>query len=152
PNCGMYQVDMARKLKDEASINSLQIAGLVVVVLSLLALGIPYKHVPVLTIVFAAVGVGLAAYGYVVAFRFDPNAGDPEARKTLGRRYAVWGEQLMELLATKPAAGPRTMEWYEAGWHYYEQTRPDGDRLLSIPTEWQRELAALAILDEQINN
>src|SRR5262245_3005681 len=33
------------------------------------------------------------------------------------------------------------MEWYEAGWHYYEQTRPADDRLSSLPTEWQRELA-----------
>jgi hypothetical protein len=44
------------------------------------------------------------------------------------------------------------MEWYEAGWHYYEQAQADDDRLLSLPTEWQRELAALAILDEQMNN
>jgi hypothetical protein len=37
---------------------------------------------------------------YLVAFQFDPNAGDPEPRKVLGRTQAVWGEQLAELLAT----------------------------------------------------
>jgi hypothetical protein len=93
---------MARKLKDEASINSLQIAGLVIAVLSLvpLAFSIPYSWV--LTIVLAIAGVALLAYGYVVAFCFDPNASDPELRRALGRKHAVWGEQLAELLATIP--------------------------------------------------
>jgi len=48
----------------------------------------------------------LLAYGYVLAFRFDPNAGDPEPRKALGQRHAVWGEQLAELVATSPNAEP----------------------------------------------
>lgn len=102
PGCGCYQDDMARKLKDEASINSLQIAGLVIAVLSLvpLAFSIPYSWV--LTIVLAIAGVALLAYGYVVAFCFDPNASDPELRRALGRKHAVWGEQLAELLATIP--------------------------------------------------
>src|SRR5262245_57108001 len=38
PNCGSYQDDMARNLKDEASINSVQIAGLVIAGLSLVPL------------------------------------------------------------------------------------------------------------------
>src|SRR4051812_14323216 len=44
PGCGFYQSDMARQLKDEVSINSLQIAGVVIVLLSFvpLALDIPY--------------------------------------------------------------------------------------------------------------
>jgi hypothetical protein len=106
PNCGFYQDDMSRKLKNEESINSLQIAGVVLGVLSFvpLAFGIPY--IWILTIVLAVAGLALLAYGYVVAFRFDPNAGDPEARKALGRRHAVWGEQLAELLATSPNAEP----------------------------------------------
>lgn len=104
PNCGFYQEDMLQKLKSEASINSLQIAGTVIAVLSLvpLAFGIPYLWV--VTIVLAVAGLALLAYGYVLAFRFDPNAGDPEPRKSLGRRHAVWGEQLAELLATSPNA------------------------------------------------
>lgn len=106
PNCGSYQEAMSRILKDELSINSFQIAGLVIAAFSLvpLAFGIPY--IWVLTIVLAAVGLSLLVYGYAVAFRFDPNAGNPEARKVLGRRHAVWGEQLAELLATNPNAEP----------------------------------------------
>src|SRR5687768_7306755 len=101
---------MARMLKDEGSINSLQIAGAVIALLSLvpLAIGIPY--IWVVTLVLAVTGLALLAWGYVLAFRFDPNAGDPEPRKTLGRGHAVWGEQLEELLAanprTEPAAAP----------------------------------------------
>jgi hypothetical protein len=106
PNCGFYQDDMSRKLKEEVSINSLQIAGGVIALLSLvpLAFGIPY--IWVLTIVLAVAGLALLACGYVLAFRFDPNAGDPEPRKALGRRHAVCGEQLAELLATNPPAEP----------------------------------------------
>lgn len=45
------------------------------------------------------------------------------------------------------------MDWHDAGWRFYEQTLPDGDdRLSAVPIEWQRELAALAILDQQMNN
>jgi len=104
PNCGSYQDDMSRKLKDGASINPLQIAGVVIGALSFipLAFGIPY--IWILTIVLAVTGLALLVYGYVVAFRFDPNTGDPEPRKALGRRHAVWGEQLAELLATSSNA------------------------------------------------
>ena len=106
PSCGFYQNDMARMLKDERSMNRLQIAGLVIAVLSLipLTLGIPY--IWVLSIVLAVIGLALVAWGLVLAFRFDPNAGDPEPRKALGRGHAVWGEQLAELLATSPHAEP----------------------------------------------
>ena len=106
PTCGFYQDDMSRRLKEEALINPLQIAGVVIAALSLvpLAFGIPY--IWVLTIVLAVTGLTLVTWGYVLAFRFDPNADDPEPRKALGRRYAVWGEQLAELLATNPPAEP----------------------------------------------
>jgi hypothetical protein len=69
-----------------------------------LAFGIPY--IWVLTIVLAVAGLALLACGYVLAFRFDPNAGDPEPRKALGRRHSVWGEPLAELLAANPPAKP----------------------------------------------
>jgi len=102
PNCGAYQDDMARSLKEEASINALQIAGLVIAGLALVPLvfGMPYGWI--LTVALAVVGAAVLAYGYVVAFRFDANAGDPEERKALGRRHAVWGEKLAELLAKSP--------------------------------------------------
>jgi hypothetical protein len=85
PNCGSYQDDMSRKLKQEVSINALQIAGLVVAALSLVPLAFSIAYTWVLTVFLAVAGVALLACGYVVAFRFDPNAGDPEARKALGR-------------------------------------------------------------------
>ena len=104
PNCGWYQDDMSRKLKEEVSINCLQIVGMLIAVLSLvpLALSIPFGWV--LTLVLAVAGLFLVVYGYVVALRFDPNAGDPEPRKALGRKHAVSGEQLAELLATNTNA------------------------------------------------
>jgi hypothetical protein len=46
------------------------------------------------------------AYGYYLTFRFDPDAGDPEPRKALGQRRAVWGEQLAKLLAASPDVTP----------------------------------------------
>jgi hypothetical protein len=110
PNCGFYQEEMAQRLKEEASINRLQITGLAMALLSLipLAFGVPYLWV--LTVILAVTGVSLLAWGYVVAARFDPNAGDCEARKAIGQLHAVWGAQLSELLAmngsAKPAAEP----------------------------------------------
>jgi hypothetical protein len=106
PNCGSYQDDMSRMMKEEVSINSLQIAGVVLAVLSLvpLAFDIPYNWL--LTCVLAVVGLALLVYGYVVAFRFDCNRGDPEPRKALGQKHAVWGEQLAELLASGPNTAP----------------------------------------------
>ena len=106
PACGCYQEDMTRQLKEEVSINPLQIAGAVIAVISLvpLALGIPY--IWVLTVVLALSGLALVTWGYVRAFRFDPNAGDPGPRKALGRSHAVWGEKLADLLATNPPAEP----------------------------------------------
>jgi hypothetical protein len=50
-------------------------------------------------------GLTLVVYGTVLALRFDPNAGDPEPRKALGKRHAVWGERLAELLATVEKGG-----------------------------------------------
>jgi hypothetical protein len=45
----------------------------------------------------ALTGLSLLTYGYVIAFRFDPNAGDPAPRKSIGQRCAVWGEQLADI-------------------------------------------------------
>src|SRR5262245_37603388 len=104
PCCGSYQDDMAKVLKEEASINSVQIVGLVIAVLSLVPLMFDMANAWVLTVIGAVVGLTLLIYGTVLAFRFDPNEGDPEPRKALGQRHAVWGDQLTELLATLPNA------------------------------------------------
>lgn len=102
PHCGSYQEDMTRMLKGEASINRLQIAGAVIGALAFIPLALNIPGIWVLTLVSATFGVALLAYGYVVAFSFDPNEGNPEARKEIGRKYALWGEELDEFLATNP--------------------------------------------------
>ena len=93
---------MSRLLKDKASINSFQIAGGLITVLAFvpLAFRIPFHWI--LTIVLASAGIGFLAWGYVLALCFDPNAGDPKTRKAIGKRHAVWGEKLAELLAAGP--------------------------------------------------
>lgn len=127
PNCGFYQDDMSRKLKEEVSINWLQIAGVVVAVLSLVPLAFDIPYIWVLTIGLAVVGLTLVTWGYVRAFRFDPNAGDPEPRKALGRRHAVWGEQLARLLAAgqhaEPPYGPAAEQKPRLGSRYRSVTR-----------------------------
>jgi hypothetical protein len=106
PNCGWYQDDMSKMLRDEASINRVQIVGLVIAVISLIPLMFDMATTWVLTLLGALVGLTLAIYGTVLALRFDPNVGDPEPRKALGKRHAVWGEQLTDLMATSPNAEP----------------------------------------------
>lgn len=105
---------MSRQLKEAVQINPLQLAGLVIALVSVIPLFLDIAYIWVLTLILAAIGLTLVAYGYVLAFRFDPNKGDPEPRKALGRRHAVWGEQLAELLAANlnaeqgaPADRPR---------------------------------------------
>jgi hypothetical protein len=104
PNCGSYQEEMSRQLKDEASINSLQVAGLLLSATSIIPPIIGTAYCWPMAIVLAVAGLSLIVYGVVIALRFDPNAGDPEARKRLGRSHAICGEQLSQLLATKPSA------------------------------------------------
>ena len=100
PHCGFYQADMARQLKENAWLNPVQIAGGVLALLSVapLFLGLPLGWV--LAAVGAPAGFGLLAYGYVVAYRFDPNGGDPEVRKAIGRKHSVWGEKLAAIEAS----------------------------------------------------
>jgi hypothetical protein len=104
PTCGCYQDDMARRLKDEASTNPVQVVGALIALLALIPLAFDSAYLWVLSLVLAVAGVGVLAYGYVLAFRFDPNAGDPEPRKALGRKHAVYGDPLAELLAESPNA------------------------------------------------
>jgi len=106
PTCGCYQNDMSRMLKEDVSINRFQIAGLVIGVIALVPLMFGIPNIWILTVVLAIAGLALLTWGYVLAFRFDANAGDPEPRKALGRRHAVWGEQLAGLLAAIRPAEP----------------------------------------------
>jgi hypothetical protein len=100
PRCGHYQAEMARRLKDEASINRLQIAGLSITLLAFAGLATGVAYAWVLTIIATIVGLAFLACGYVKSFRFDPNAGDPAPRIRFGRQRSVWGDKLTKLLAT----------------------------------------------------
>lgn len=103
PNCGHYQEDMVRLLKEEGTSNGPVIAGLIVAGLSLVPLAFRAPYLWIVTVAGVLAGLALVAYADVAASRFNPNAGDPEPRKARGRRHAVWGEQLAELLATSPS-------------------------------------------------
>jgi hypothetical protein len=106
PTCGFYQEDMAKQLKEGAWTNAYQVAGALIAMLSLIPLAFSIDYNWVLTLVLAVAGLALLSYGYVLSHRYDPNAGDPGPRKELGRRHAVWGERLAELLATNPNVPP----------------------------------------------
>jgi hypothetical protein len=97
PQCGCYQQDMVALLKDKGSINAPQVIGAVIVLASFAPLLSGTAYAWVVTVVLAALGLCVLAAGYVVAFRFDPNAGDPGPRKEIGKRYAVWGDRAVEL-------------------------------------------------------
>jgi hypothetical protein len=98
PSCGLYQAEMARRLKENASINSLQVVGASIAVSAVLLLFLGTVYALVLAVVLGAAGLALLGYGYAVAFRFDPNSGDAEPRKAIGQRSAVWGDELVEML------------------------------------------------------
>src|SRR5262249_23526840 len=104
PICGSYQKEMSKQMKEEASINYYQIVGAALAGLSFVPLLFGIAHIWILTLALFAIGLGLLVYGYAVALRFDANAGDPEARKALGRKHAIWGEQLIELLGASPGS------------------------------------------------
>jgi hypothetical protein len=102
PNCGVFQEEMVALLKERASINSWQIAGLLLIVSSFFALKLEMDDAWKLTLGGVLVGLGLLGLGYVVAFRFNPNSGDAEARRVAGQRDALWGEALEDLLKDVP--------------------------------------------------
>jgi hypothetical protein len=102
PNCGCYQDEMSNLLKEKASMNSLQITGAVLLGLSLAAFAFNIPYYWIISTALAVLGVVLLFYGYLIAFRFDANRGDPELRKAFGRKHALWGEQLAKFLASNP--------------------------------------------------
>jgi len=107
PQCGFYQEEMSQQLKDDATINSRQVAGLVLTASSVLPLMFGTRQFWILTAMLATVGLTMITVGIVQSFRFDPNDGDPEPRKALGQRYAVWGEDLVNLRAALNTTGPQ---------------------------------------------
>ncbi|MGO9113624.1 MAG: hypothetical protein ACLP9L_30705 [Thermoguttaceae bacterium] len=95
PYCGFYQADMVKDLKGRS--NAFHFAGVLAGVSSVVPLACRVAYGPWITGLLAILGIGLFAYGYQVASRWDPNSGDPEARKALGRKQTVWGEKLNKL-------------------------------------------------------
>jgi hypothetical protein len=106
PSCGFYQPDMCELLKEKESINAPQLAGALLLMLAFVPLVFESVIGWVLSVLLALSALALLTHGYRVAFRFNPNAGDPEARKALGQSQAVWGEPLAELLVASLDAGP----------------------------------------------
>jgi hypothetical protein len=104
PNCGCYQPEMVDRLREEGTSNAPMIAGILVAMLSLIPLAFSVPYIWVATAIGMSVGLGLIGYADWAAARWDPNAGNPEQRKARGRKRAVWGEELDQLLATDMAA------------------------------------------------
>ena len=94
PACGHYQADMASLLKADACINRVQIYGAATFLLSFVPLLTSYPFAWVITAIGVLVGVLLLIRGYRRSWNFDPNFGDAEPRKEIGRRTAIWGAEL----------------------------------------------------------
>ena len=98
PHCGFYQEGMVRQLKESAWVNPTQIVGAIVFLLSFIPLALDIRYPWAMTAVLAAAGLAVVGYGYVLSFRYDPNAGDPAPRIAVGQKNAVWGERLAQVL------------------------------------------------------
>ena len=97
---------MAKRLKEEAWSNPLQFVGGLIVLIAFVPLAFDFAYNWVPTLVLAAAGLSVLVYGYVVAFRFDPNAGDAEPRMEAGRRLTVWGDSMTAITASPPLPKP----------------------------------------------
>ncbi len=98
PECGFYQADMVRQLKEDASTNPTQVVGAIVFLLAFIPLALAISFAWFVTACTAIVGLVILAYGYLLSARFDPNAGDPAPRKVFAQKITVWGEQLAKML------------------------------------------------------
>jgi hypothetical protein len=98
PGCGSYQEPMARQMKEAAWVNRQQVVGLVIAMASLIFLALPFAYGWIATVVVAIFGLHVMIRGYIIAYRFDANAGDPEPRKLLAQQHSVWGEKLQGLI------------------------------------------------------
>jgi hypothetical protein len=94
PVCGYYQADMARLLQADACVNRLQMFGAAAFLLSFVPLLTNYPFAWVISAVGGSVGVILLLRGYQSSWNYDPNFGDVELRKEIGRRTAIWGKEL----------------------------------------------------------
>jgi hypothetical protein len=44
------------------------------------------------------------------------------------------------------------MDWYDAATEYYKRTFPHDGQLSILPAVWQRELVALMLINQEVNN
>jgi hypothetical protein len=97
PECGYYQRHMARRFRSQY-LHWTLIAGVVALAggLAVLFSDVPYGWVGATGLI--SVGAAFMILGALWRPRIDPNAGDPEPRKQLGRACALWGERLKLLL------------------------------------------------------
>jgi hypothetical protein len=90
PNCGTYPPDMVNLLKN-AHMKWMALLGWLLVVVAPVLLVASLAGKPVLAL--ASIAIGLAGLGLIMgrrmsAARYDPNAGDAEERKQIGRNLA----------------------------------------------------------------
>lgn len=98
PNCGSYQQDMSQLLKDDASINKVQIIGGLTIGVAWLPFAFGSGFGWVAALAGSSLGFATMIYGYYVSAKFDPNSGDPEPRRLLARSTTVYGEELLQLI------------------------------------------------------
>lgn len=106
PCCGMYQEEMAAILKEEAYHDRIFGVGMAVTVLSFIPLALSIPNNWLVTIVGVAIGGAIMGYVELAAALYDPNSGDPEPRKRLGKKHTVWGENLAKLRAMLAESEP----------------------------------------------
>lgn len=99
PCCGYYQEDMAAILKEESYHDRIFGVGMAVTVLSFIPLVFSIPNIWIVTLVGVAIGGAVMGYVELAAALHDPNGGDPEARKRLGQKHSLWGENLTKLRA-----------------------------------------------------
>lgn len=97
PVCGWYQQNMVQALRRQKS-HWTQLVGALVLGLAGGLLLLDELGGWALPAAVAATGVALLVTGFVLIWRRNPNAGDPEERKQLGRSQAAWGDTLARLL------------------------------------------------------
>jgi hypothetical protein len=91
PNCGAYQTEMVEFMR-RAHLKWLVLVAIGLFASALVALYFGWRGNSIsflLTVVFFAAGIGLIVYRNWSVSSYDPNAGDPEERKQLGRSLAL---------------------------------------------------------------
>lgn len=96
PNCGHYQPDMSAFLK-RAHLKWLAVLGGLMIIVALAGVGAGFFKESLLLVAFGlaslVLGIAMILYRQSEVQKYDPNAGDPEARKELGRSLAFMKQE-----------------------------------------------------------